>query len=171
MYWGTIISIQTCTLELSVIKPLTLLTIKMSISWKVENRSISILAIESHSVLQNPIPCYTLHAAPSKMSCANAFFSKLQLANGNGKRVAELLVSCRCVLSVVGLSMASLKRYSVEMSYVQRSHVVTPHKLLIKEKSTYPVRNPSCCRGKRLNQCALPCTVKLRVSRVDLVQT
>lgn len=105
------------------------------------------------------------------MSCANAFFSKLQLANGNGKRVAELLVSCGCVLSAVGLSMASLKRYSVEMSYVQRSHVVTPHKLLIKEKSTYPVRNPSCCRGKRLNQCALPCTVKLRVSRVDLVRT
>ena len=53
--------------------------------------------------------------------------------------------------------------------YVRRSNVVvTPHKPLIKEKSTYPVRNPSCCCGQRLRQllCVLPCTVKLHVSRV-----
>ena len=144
----------------------------MSISWKVENRSVSILAIESHSAgtSKSYTLLYITRGALEDVVC-QCFFSKLQLANGNGKRVAELLVSCRCVLSAVGLSMASLKRYSVEMSYVQRSQVVTPHKLLIKEKSTYPVRNPSCCRGKRLNQCALPCTVKLRVSRVDLVRT
>ena len=102
----------------------------MSISWKVENRSISILAIESHSAgtSKSYTLLYITRGALEDVVC-QCFFSKLQLANGNGKRVAELLVSCRCVLSAVGLSMASLKRDSVEMSYVQRSHVVTPHKL------------------------------------------
>ena len=115
-----------------------------------------------------PVIPYTRHPRRCRVPM---LFSKLQVSNENRKRVAGLLVSCRCVLSAVGLSMASLKRYSVEMSYVQLSHVVTPHKLLIKEKSTYPVRNPSCCCGKRLKQRALPCTVKLQESRVYLVRT
>ena len=120
------------------------------------------------------IPCYTLHRAPSNKSLSYTF-SKLQVAIENGKGVAELFVSCRSVLSAFALGMASLRVYSVNVLYVRRSNiVVTPHKPLIKEKSTYPVRNPSCCCGKRLRQllCVLPCTVKLHVSwmRVYFVQ-
>ena len=93
----------------------------------------------------------------------------------NGEGVEELFVSCRSVLSAFGLGMASLRGLLCECpicselkccNYVRLSHVVTPHKPLIKENSTYPVRNPSCCCGQRLRQllCVLPCTVKLHVS-------
>ena len=102
----------------------------------------------------HPVIHYTRRPRRSRLPILFQDFKSLSKMKRELQRCLSL--ACSCALSAFGLGMVSLTGLLFwDVLYVQRSHVVTPHKLLITEKSTYPVRNPSCCCGKRLRQLLL----------------